>query len=453
MKAFVVALCLWAGGALCSGARAQTAEAPPPLPDPYALMDGPMTMQAGSAAAMTLEEAERIALAANPQIAVAVRRVAVARAHLPVAGALDDPQAMYRGWGVPLQKPWDFNAAQNMLSLSQTLPGGNKRALRTNVAESDVDQARANLAAARLDVEVRVRKAFDDLLLVQDELRIHTDHVGLARQAIEAARIKYAVGNVPQQDMLKAQVALTALAAHMIRFGRDESVARARLNALLGRDPAAPLTVQGRHAVLGPLPAIETLEREALAGRPDLAAAQAAAQRSHREQTLAKRAYAPDFTVAAGYMLMPTGSDTRNNYMVEGSMNLPWLNRRKHDAEIAEAAAKATEQDAELAALRNTAREQIGEAFAEALAAQRLALLYHDQLRPQAEATLKSSVIAYENNKASFLDLLDSQMAVVDIDVEWIDAVGDFDERLADLELATGIPFEQLQPAHPEVKP
>ena len=35
-------------------------------------------------------------------------------------------------------------------------------------------------------------------------------------------------------------------------------------------------------------------------------------------------------------MLMPPGADMRNNYMVEGSMNLPWLNRRKHDAEIAE---------------------------------------------------------------------------------------------------------------------
>ena len=43
----------------------------------------------------------------------------------------------------------------------------------------------------------------------------------IAHQAIEAARIKYAVGKVPQQDILKAQVALTRLAEHMIRFDRD----------------------------------------------------------------------------------------------------------------------------------------------------------------------------------------------------------------------------------------
>lgn len=453
MKSLVFLLCLWVGSALCGVARAQTAQKPPALTDPYALLEGLLTAQDPSAPALTLDEAERIALAANPEIAVAVRRVAVAQAHLPVAGALDDPQAMYRGWGVPLEKPWDFNAAQNMFSLSQTFPGRNKRALRTNVAESDVDQARANLANVRLEVQVRVRKAFDDLLLVQDELRIHADHVGLARQAIEAARIKYAVGSVPQQDMLKAQVALTALAAHMIRFTRDEGVAQARLNALLGRDPAAPLTVQGKHAVLDPLPSIATMEAAALASRPDLVAAQAAAERSHREQALVKKAYVPDFTVSAGYMVMPSGSDMRNTYMVEGSMNLPWLNRHKHDAEIAEATARATEQDAELTALDNTARGQIGEALVEAQAAQRMALFYHDQLRPQAEATLKSSVIAYENNQTSFLNLLDSQMAVIEIDVDWVQAVGDFDERLADLELATGIPFDRLQQMKPGVKP
>ena len=143
----------------------------------------------------------------------------------------------------------------------------------------------------------------------------------------------------------------------------------------------------------------------------------------------------------------------RNAYMVEGSMNLPWLNRHKHDAEIAESTARVTEQDAELNAMRNAARGQINEALVEAQAAQKLADMYHDQLRPQAEATLQSSVIAYENDKTDFLDLLDSQMAVVDIDLAWIQANADFEMRLADLELATGATMDQVQQLAPEVKP
>ena len=186
---------------------------------------------------------------------------------------------------------------------------------------------------------------------------------------------------------------------------------------------------------------------------PICEAAQQAAERSHKEQALANKAFVPDFTVSAGYMIMPSGQNFRNAYMVEGSMNLPWLNHRKHDAEIAEATVQATEQDAELAAMRNAAFGQIQEALVEAEAAQKLAHLYHDQLRPQAEATLQSSVIAYENDKTDLLDLLDSQMTVVDIDLAWLQAVGDFDARLADLELATGASIDQSDTHASEVKP
>jgi outer membrane protein TolC len=178
-----------------------------------------------------------------------------------------------------------------------------------------------------------------------------------------------------------------------------------------------------------------------------------AAERSHKEQALASKAFVPDFTVSAGYMVMPSSQNFRNAYMVEGSMNLPWLNHRKHDAEIAEATVQATEQDGELTAMRNAAFGQIQEALVEAEAAQKLAHLYHDQLRPQAEATLQSSVIAYENDKTDLLDLLDSQMTVIDIDLAWLQAVADFDARLADLELATGASLDQLDSHATEVKP
>ena len=185
------------------------------------------------------------------------------------------------------------------------------------------------------------------MLRVEDELRIHDQHVGIARQAIQAARIKYTSGKVPQQDILKAQVALTRLAEHMIRYepGR-RSGAGSPQHPPCAR-PDSPLRVIGEHAVLAVLPDAKTLDDQALQSRPDLIAAERAADRSHKAQALAKKAYVPDFTVSAGYMLMPTGQNMRNAYMLEGTMNLPWLNHRKHDAEIAEATVQATEQDAE----------------------------------------------------------------------------------------------------------
>ena len=450
MKVFVCAVCILAFAGSASSAQAPAGDGG--LQSYAALFQESPPAQA-AAPPMSLDDVEQVALARSPEIAVAVRLVAVAEAHVPVAGSLDDPMAMYRGWGIPLRQPWNFNDAQNMFSISQTFSGTGKRSLRTSVAQSDVDVAKAQLDQVRLDVRVRVHKAFDDLLLAQDEMQIHRQHVAIARQAIEAARIQYTVGKGPQQDMLKAQVALTSLAEHMIRFDHDAALAEARLNTLLGRDPDTPVRVAGEFAVVDALPEVRTLDAMALQSRPDLAAAGQAAARSHTEQTLAKKAYVPDFTVSGGYMLMPAGSPTRNDYMVEGSINLPWLNRRKHDAEIAEATARTTEQDAELSALRNVAFGQIQDALIEAQAAQKLAHVYHDQLRPQAEATLESSVIAYENDKTSFLDLLDSQMTVINVDLTWLAAVADFDTRLADLELATGTPLEPSTKPETEVRP
>jgi outer membrane protein TolC len=449
MKTLRVFLCLFLlSGTVCllsgqtEGDNNQSPDIAALLPQHHAAAAGP---------AWALDEIERMAMVGNPEIRVAARRLAVVEAHVPVAGALDDASLMYRGWQVPLRQPWNYNAAQNMFMLSQTFPGFGKRDLRTGVAQADVKEAKAALEATRLDVRIRIRKAFYDLLRAQDGLHIHDQHVDIARQAVEAARIKYTVGKVPQQDILKAQISVTRLAEHLIHFEQDIEIAQAHLDTLMGRDPHEPINVVGNYATEIVLPSLETLEKAALQSRPDLVQAQAAAAKSREEQALSKKAFSPDFTLSAGYMLMPRGSEFRNNYMVEGSINLPWLNRRKHEAEIAESTAMVTEKDAEIEAMRNLAFGQIQEALVQTKAAQRLAGIYQNTLRPQAEATLHSTVIAYENDRTEFLDLLDSQMTVIDLDLAYLQALADFESRLADLELAIGKPVNEVEKPSPEV--
>lgn len=447
MKTSFAVLCIFAFVAPFKSGLAQSPRVSDPLAAFGSFLDQPK-FDEPTTPALTLEEIERIALAENPEIHVAARKLAMAEAHVPTTGKLDDPQFMVRNWQVPLSKPWDLNAAQNMLMISQSIPGPGKRNLQTSIAQSDVVVARDELESSRVRIRVQVRKAFFNLLVAQEEMRIHDQHVGIAREAIEAARIKYTVGKVPQQDVLKAELAVTRLEEHIIRFERDAEVAQVRMNTLLGRDTATPIRVQGDFGASAKLPAEEQLRELSLRSRPDLLGVQAVAGKSRKEQALTRKGFVPDFSLAGGYMLMPTGSDPRNNYMFEGSVTLPWLNRHKHDAEIAESAAKVTEQDAEVVAMRNEAFGQIAEALAEARSAQRLVRMYHDSLEPQAEATLHAAVIAYENNQTDLLDLLDSQMAVIDVNLAWFQAMGDFATSMADLELAVGSPIDlKTEPA------
>jgi hypothetical protein len=67
--------------------------------------------------------------------------------------------------------------------------------------------------------------------------------------------------------------------------------------------------------------------------------------------------------------------------------------------------------------------------------------MYHDSLEPQAEGTLHAAIVAYENNQTDLLDLIDSQMTVIDVNLAWFQSMGDFAASMSDLELAVGAPI------------
>src|SRR4029077_10061109 len=158
-------------------------------------------------------------------------------------------------------QPWNVNQTQHMFMFSQTIPGSGKRELRYEVASQAVEVAEAELASKELDIAGRVRVAFYDLLRNNDELRLHDEQIALAEQAVAAARIKYTVGRVPQQDVLKAQVGLTKLTEHLVMFLQDGDLARSRLNTLMGRNPAMPIEVSGDYSIPTALPQISELQQ------------------------------------------------------------------------------------------------------------------------------------------------------------------------------------------------
>ena len=158
----------------------------------------------------------------------------------------------------------------------------------------------------------------------------------------------------------------------------------------------------------------------------------------------------PDFTVGLGYMLMPTGSMARNAYMAEVSMNLPWLNRERHDGEAKQADAATDVSQAELEARTSMVFLEIRQAQIEVLAAEKRVKLYRDTLLPQAEASFKASTAAYQNNRAEFMSLIDAQNLLLDIQTTYYKASAATDEGMAQLERAIGAPIANPTNSSPE---
>ena len=393
-------------------------------------------------APLSVDDAVAAALENNPEIRAAVRRLSLAQLKTATARSLDDPMLMTRDWDTPLRRPWDLNQAQLMVSIQQTFPSRQKRDQRAKLAEDDAGVAANDLETLRQEVSVEVRKTCTDLMRNADEVRLQARQSSLLKEALAAALAEYTTGNSPQTDVLRAQMALTRLNEQLIELEEERDNARAELNALMGRPPEEAIEIAGSYSLPTALPSIEELEEAAIEHRPELAALRMQITKSRDEGKLTRLAMKPDFTVGLGYMLMPTGSLARNAYMGEVSMNLPWLNRERHDGEAKQADAATDVSQAELDARAATVFLEIRRAQIEVLAAEKRVKLYRDTLLPQAEASFKASTAAYQNNRAEFMSLIDAQNLLLDIQTATYKASADTDEGMAQLERAIGAPIK-----------
>jgi outer membrane protein TolC len=389
---------------------------------------------------LSVDEAVAASLEGNPEIRAAVRRLSLAQMKPSTARSLDDPMLMVRDWSTPLTKPWDLNQAQIMVGLQQTFLNRQKREMRARLAEDDATVEASNLESLRQEVAADARKLCADLMRNADEMKLHERQESLLKEALAVALSQYTTGKVPQADVLRAQMALTRLSEHLIELEEERETARAQLNALMGRRPDEAIEITGSYTAPAQLPAIEDLERTAMEHRPELAGLRSQIAKSKNEGTMSRLGMKPDFTVALGYMLMPSGSMARNAYMAEGSMNLPWLNRERHEGEARQADAATELSRSELDARASTVFLEIRQAQISVLSSQRRVKLYRDTLLPQAEASFKASTAAYQNNRAEFMSLIDAQNLLLDIQTAYYKASAATDAGMAQLERAIGAP-------------
>ncbi|MGA2832960.1 MAG: TolC family protein [Terracidiphilus sp.] len=387
---------------------------------------------------LSVDEAVTEALEANPEIHALVRRLSLAQLKTTTARSLDDPMFMMRDWDTPLRKPWDMNQAQLMLSVQQTFLSREKRDARARIAGDDVEVASSELETLRQEVSADVREVCADLKLNAGEMKLHDRQAALLKEALAAVLAQYTTGKVPEADVLRAQMALTRLSEHLIELEEERDSTRARLNTLLGQSPDEPVEITGEYAILTDLPPIEELERLAIEHRPELTAQRKLLAKSRDQGQLTRLAMKPDFTAGAGYMVMPSGSASRNAYMAELTMNLPWLNRDRHEGEAKQADAATAVSQAELDAKASAVFLEVRQAQIETLAAEKRVKVYRDTLLPQAETAFKASTAAYQNNRADFQMLIDSQNLLLEIQTAYYKALSATDAGIAGLERAIG---------------
>jgi outer membrane protein TolC len=391
-----------------------------------------------------LETILRLALARHPSLGEAGERVLASRERQAAAGRLPDLELRYEEWGVPLGRPYALDEAGTlMLGLGQTFPARGSRAAAARMAAEEAGLAAEDRRARAQEVATRARQAFYQYAGAEQEYALHLEQIELTHRLVELARTNYQAGRGTQQDVLRLILEVSRLHGEVAPIEQRQRSARALLNTLMVRPPAAPL---GSPPPLAPSPVeprLEQLSRDLETNRPELAAAARAVLRGQAALDAAQsEARWPALMLSTSYWLQPT-SEERHAYGLMVSVNLPWLNeKRRAEVRAAEhglAAARLAREAERLQALY-----QIEDAAARLDAARDLYTILETDTLPQARRSFEAARTAYASGNGDALALLDALRSVLQTRIEQIRALVRLESSLADLERAAGVVVTEL---------
>jgi cobalt-zinc-cadmium efflux system outer membrane protein len=388
-------------------------------------------------APLTLAEALDDALARNVDIVALRRQLDMLRLRPAQERSLPPPMLETQIWQWPVNSlnPWKANSYMPMAT--QELPGRGKRQIRAALAEKDVELGQTDVVRQERGVIDLVKQAYFDLFASRKAIDSNFSSVDILRQLADVSQAKYATGRMSQQDVLKAVVELSKLHEDIIALDEHAQIASVRLNTLLNRPidtPIGPLDDPHEQVLVA---SIDQLQDAALANQPELTAARQQVEHAEAELAVAKQDYKPDFSIQAGYMLMPHQTD---GLMAKVGMTwprAPW-SRGKLDLRVQEMTAQIEAARARQRAIESGVHLSVQDAFIRVKAAEQRAALLRTTILPQSQQTFDVSRVGYQTDQVDFLTILDNQRMALGFQLDYYNAIGDFEQALADLERAVG---------------
>lgn len=407
-----------------------------------AAQDAKPANQFPNPAALTLLEAQRLALERNWDLLAAAVGVDAATAQKIIAHEFPNPTLSLSTVKInvdnhPSSTPegnglWD-RSYDTIFAVNQLFEIGGKRRSRQISAQAGYEGARALLFDAKRTLDVGVTKAYAAAAQAEENVRVLRQSAATLRQEAQLAEVRLKAGEISASD--KSQIEIAAERFELDARTAETTAAQARigLEVLLGvSKPAGKIALtDALENLLTRLPPPRTNSNAVW--RPDVVAAEASLRKSEADLRLQRAYRIPDPTVLAQYEHEPP--DTPNTVGFGVSFPLPLWNHNRGNIRAAEAAreqARLTLEKTEALARADVATSLL--AYEDALHRWQQ---YRDSIRPKSEDIRKTIAYAYQRGGASLLDLLSTQRNDNDVRIASAQAANDIIVATAALNAAT----------------
>ncbi len=372
---------------------------------------------------LSLDEAERLALANDPAIrsvefkSQALEEMAVA------AGQLPDPMFKVGMMSLPVDS-FNFGEepmTQAVIGLEQKFPRGKSRELRSTQLLQQAEMLDESILDQQLQITLAVRELYLEVIKQHQRSAINDEAIRIFTDFSDITRDYYATGRVNQQDVLQAAVELAKAEERARQISEEEERARARLSAWLGE--ASQMDLRDDWPSLQvPLPLDALYER--IKTHPRILALQKKVNYSETGVELARQAYRPEFSIDVAYGARSgqemDGSSRADLFSLMLVMDMPLFHEKRQDrvtaSMVAESSAAMFDRDDLYRRMKSEA-----ELNAVTLSKQQDSIQYFsNSILPEARFSAESSFDAYQSSVGDLATLLRAQITEIDLRLEYV---------------------------------
>lgn len=374
----------------------------------------------------------RLAQEHHPALRAAESRWHAALQEGELRRSLPDPELSV-SWGAMNRGPG--------VALMQAIPLGSKRRLEAAMADTLALAAGRRVEATRWAVFAEVADAYARYAFSLEARESARENLALVRELEAVLLAGYRTGEVPFADVVRIQLEGSRMENEVRSWEERLSTEAALLNAAVGLPIRTPVPE------VEPLQPVEVVWDEgellAEAGRthPELAvlSAEAAAARLGKER--ARQEFRPDLGVGLEYL--GPGEMTKGGLGVMLQVGIP-IRRKRLAAGLARAEADERAAAASLEEVRRKVEAETRSALFRFGDARRRALLFQNELLPQARQALEATRAAYRTGEAGFADLVEGLRMLLEFRLGLADALAEQLRTVVELEGYLG---RRLRPA------
>ena len=384
------------------------------------------------------------ALSQNAGVQAARKSMEAAAMRVPQAASLKDPMLSVTGWPFYPNVPQTAGGRVTTEAMvSQEVPWFGKLQAQSEAAEAEVNMARAQLAAAELDVIEQVSLAYYQLYFVEQSTQITEQNRNLLADVLQIADARYRTGTASQQDILRLQAELSSIDSDILRLGQERDTARAELAQLLHVSPETPFETTRQLAAQDIPRDLDRLYKQAIAARPELHAQLAAVERDRFKVARAQLDYFPDLTFGAQWGEMTTdralapSADGLDMVGLNISGNLP-VYRNRVSAGVREAEAQVVASARQYDQLRDQTLRDVKSLFAQTKSQQKMAQLFRQSILPKTQQALDIAIREYQVGTTEFVQLIDNWRELLRLQIMHQQLETQLRQSLASLERVVG---------------